>query len=329
MCAMIDDLKYYCDIWYATKANSNSSLLTELDKSIDGFLSSSISYTKKLINTGVSPNKICTINVLEDENNLREHYLLGVRFFTVDNLPLVKRIYNFMNFSETSISIRLDLTEILDKGVCHLGASVNNTEKIIGFLRSKRCRNIGISLYFTDMFKNSIDIQKTFSYIQDRYKDLDFISIGGVSKNIDDIKMFCMRGGFNKYILEIGDNLVKDRYIETKILRVKNDKTRIVLTIERGLYTGFFDAAFKNKKYKMSVMFENNIVGDIFVDKPLCDYTEIYIFGGSGNYDDFLGVYYIKNDLVKYLKENLKIKIHESGAYFDELVTLYGMELRR
>ena len=105
-------------VYYPLKVNSNETILRELiklyDGSNNGFLVTHISHYDKLIRLGVTPDKMCLVNVIADNDIVKYLYDKGVRYFTFDDVDYLKYFLSYANPNEVKISINTACLVLID-----------------------------------------------------------------------------------------------------------------------------------------------------------------------------------------------------------------------
>lgn len=339
---LIDNLHEYNKlgkVYYPVKANTNKEVLKSLNKLFiknqNGFLISNINHYKILRKIGISPKKMCLINVLTSKDNLKFFYKKGIRFFVFDSLESLRGFSMYANLKKIKISIRLNIMEVFDNTVVHLGASLNECIKMINFLKNK-CDNIGISFYLQSKIKYYEDsLEKMINYIEENLSgyNISFISMAGLKSynciNQNILLNIKKKMNLKEIILEPGNNLIGDAIdLVTKIIRYKKINTNNLIVLKNGLYSGFLDASLYNKKFDLYLKIGDNLVKFNHDKKNVTD-VEIVIFGDSSDSEDIIGKYYLPNVYVNENLENKDVIVKNVGAYFQTFFMEYGGCLTR
>ena len=327
------------DIYYPLKTNSNENLIkalsTLLNKANNGYLISSLYHFELLKKLGINPNKMCFINVLAEKETIRYLYDNGVRFFTFDCLKSLEEFVEYANLREVKIAIRLSTMQIYKDKFTHLGAELEETLRMIEFLKRNGNSNYGISFYIQKNIKTENNVfENILQYIQEKYSDsnLKFISIGGINteinhKVLDDLKT---KLKIEQIILEVGRYLVEDTIeLETRIIRDKMIRNTKTIVIKNGIYSGFFDILLYNKRFQLYLKTENNEEIKFEYEKSQTADYEVYICGGSSDSGDKIGILYIDSAYKNELITGRKIIIKDVGAYFEEFFMPYSKDLRK
>ena len=171
------------NVYYPLKSNSNIKILKILkpllNKNDNGFLISYITHYKLLRKIGVSPKKMCYINVLAEDETIEYLYKHGIRFFHFDNMNSLGKYLEYADLKKSKIAIRLSPTSVFESNLTHLGANTKECKNMLEYLKNKEC-NYGISFYLNEKVKDDLD--EMLEYIIQNFKgeELSFISIGGV-----------------------------------------------------------------------------------------------------------------------------------------------------
>ena len=322
-------------VYYPLKVNSNETILRELiklyDGSNNGFLVTHISHYDKLIRLGVTPDKMCLVNVIADNDIVKYLYDKGVRYFTFDDVDYLKYFLSYANPNEVKISIRLNIVEVF--GVySHLGAKTSDCYTMLNLLKEKGISNFGISFYLqkeTLPVGNVLDTM--LDYIKDKFSnyELEFLNIGGAVKP-DDIninKLNDVKEALKaKYIiLEPGRYLVGNAgYMETEIIKKQIEDTFI---IKNGIYSGLLDCLLYDKKFELYLKLDSKLVKLEY--EPFEGSKEFMICGGSCDSGDRMGKFYIEASLYNEIKIGTKIIVNNALAYVEEFFMPLGGDLRK
>ena len=314
-----DLIKKY-NLYYTVKANSNIENIKILEKKYNNNLNYAIScieHFKILEKLNINPQKICLINIFLPLSSYEYLYLKGVRFFVFDDYLLMKNFLKNKNDSSLKISIRVSLTSIFnDENIRDLGTTIKDSSKMIKYLKENNIQ-YGISIYFPDYYKNrQCEICKC---LKDEY---NFISLGGIrdfkileniEKRVDSIN------------LEVGELLVNTLCNKkTKIIRIKDFNNKKLVVIDESIYFGLLDKYIKYKIFDIYLSAKYKLY-----TKKIKDGLKIYLYGNSGNVDDYIGEFYIEKSAKQDLCVGNCILIKNTGAYCDELITKYGQDLRK
>lgn len=327
------------DIYYPLKTNSNENLIkalsTLLNNANNGYLISSLYHFELLKKLGISASRMCFINVLAEKETIRYLYDNGVRFFTFDCLKSLEEFVEYANLREVKIAIRLSTMQIYKDKFTHLGAELEETLRMIEFLKRNGSSNYGISFYIQKNIKTENNVfENILQYIQEKYSDsnLKFVSIGGINteinhKVLDDLKS---KLKIEQIILEVGRYLVEDTIeSETRIIRDKMIGNTKTIVIKNGIYSGFFDILLYNKRFQLYLKTENNEEIKFEYEKSQTADYEVYICGGSSDSGDKIGIMYIDSAYKDELITGGKIIIKNVGAYFEEFFMPYSKDLRK
>lgn len=323
---MNNQYEYYSEagtVWYPLKTNSNiirelNSIFTEKS----GFLISCMTHYKKLKAEHISNDRIGMINVYAHDDIYRKLYKEGIRFFVFDSLQKLRVFAAKSNISECKISIRLSFEDIFENYTSPIGASFKETQEMIDFLNNNNCLHIGLSIYFPEGYKNLCCQRKVFSSLIELFSQISYISVGGLTENLSEVKKITGKD----IILEIGNDLVVKKNQSSNVIRKKTVNGIYTLVIDRGIYTGFFDSILKQRNFELCIKSDNESEIKLYQHAGVKK-TKLLLFGGSGNVDDFIGEFYIEDSAVCKIEEGDLMNIKLSGAYFDELITLYGKDL--
>ena len=329
------------NIYYPLKTNSNEMIIKNLkpliEKENNGYLISSIYHFKILKNANVNPLKMCFINVLAENNTVKYLYDNGIRFFTFDNLNSVIEFSRYADLSKVKIVVRLSTTQVFNNKFTHLGADLEESLKIISFLKNNKCNNYGISFYIQNNLKKEYNaLEKILKYIQKNYNNLNisFVSIGGLEqskkirkKTLENLKNELQ---IQQIILEVGRYLIEDSVeMETRIIRSKMTDGIKTVIIKNGIYSGFFDALLYNKKFDIYLKSKNDGEIKLEYEKSILNNYEFIMCGGSSDSGDILGKMYINSKYEDELIQGAKFIIKNVGAYFEEFFMPYSNDLKK
>lgn len=327
------------DIYYPLKTNSNENLIkalsTLLNNANNGYLISSLYHFELLKKLGISASRMCFINVLAEKETIRYLYDNGVRFFTFDCLKSLEEFVEYANLREVKIAIRLSTMQIYKDKFTHLGAELEETLRMIEFLKRNGNSNYGISFYIQKNIKTENNVfENILQYIQEKYSDLNlkFVSIGGINTEINHKVLDALKSKLKieQIILEVGRYLVEDTIeLETRIIRDKMIRNTKTIVIKNGIYSGFFDILLYNKRFQLYLKTENNEEIKFEYEKSQTADYEVYICGGSSDSGDKIGIMYIDSAYKNELITGRKIIIKDVGAYFEEFFMPYSKDLRK
>ena len=320
-------------IYYPLKTNSNETVLKELIKLYEntdnGFLISHISHFDKLIKLGVSPEKMCLVNVISDEDVIKYLYDHGVRYFTFDNIESLSNFLSYADSSKIKISIRLNIFEVF--GVySHLGAKTKNCYEMLDLLIKKQINNYGISFYLQkETFPEHNVLNEMLDYIKDNFSNyaMKFINIGGAIKpnEIDINKLNEVKKAVSAsyIIVEPGRYLVGNAgYMETVIIKKQLDNTFI---ISNGIYSGLLDCLLYKKKFELFLKLNSKTVKLKY--EPFEGSKELIICGSSSDSGDKIGKFYIDSYLYEEIDIGTVIIVNNALAYVEEFFMPLGGDL--
>ena len=319
-------------IYYPLKTNSNEiviKMLTELyGKSKNGFLVSHISHYKKLVKLGISPEKMCAINVITDDDTIKYFYNKGIRYFTFDNIDSLKNFLKYADSSKVKIAIRLNIFEVF--GIfSHLGARTNDCYQMFDLLNQNNVENYGISFYLQKELLPKGDVLNVMlDYIKEKFKKyhFKFINIGGAVKpdDIDINKLEEVKKSLKAeyIILEPGRYLVGNAgYMETTIIKKQFNDTFI---IKNGIYAGLLDSLLYHKKFDLYLKTDKLVK---LKYEPFTNSKEITICGASSDSGDRIGKFYIDADSYNQIEVGSKIIVDNALAYVEEFFMPLGGDL--
>lgn len=321
-------------IYYPLKTNSNEIILRELIKlyefSDNGFLITHISHYNKLRSLGVSPEKMCMVNVITSDEDIKFFYDNGVRYFTFDSISLLKKFIEYADLNTTRIAIRLNIIEVFNT-FSHLGANTNECKQMLKLLKTNKVNNYGISFYLQkETLPDKNRLNKMLDYIVEKFEncDMTFLNVGGAIKpeEIDNYSLNEIKQKMNlQYIIiEPGRYLVGNSgYMETTIIKKKTDN---VLIIQNGIYSGLLDTLLYNKKFKLSVKINQNVVK--LESNPFENSKEIIICGASSDSGDRIGKFYIDEKYYNELNIGTSIIVKDALAYVEEFFMPLGGDLK-
>lgn len=321
-------------IYYPLKTNSNEFVLKEIiklyGKSDNGFLLTHISHFYKLKKLGVNPKKMCMVNVIAEDEELKFLYDAGVRYFTFDSITSLKNFIEYADLKNTRIAIRLNIIEVFNV-FSHLGASTTECKSMLQLLKQNNALDYGISFYLqkeTLPKRNVLNTMLDFIVKEFENYSMTFLNLGGALRPeeietniINKIK----RKLYLKYIiLEPGRYFIGNSgYMETTIIKKKMDN---VFIIQNGIYSGLLDAVLYNKKFELFVKIDENIIR--LESKPIENYKEIIICGASSDSGDRIGKFYIEERYYNELDVGLNIIVNNALAYVEEFFMPLGGDLK-
>lgn len=315
-------------VWYPLKANSSKEMINQIEQDANhqiGYLVSGIHHFNILQEMNIDTSRIGMINVLAPCKVYNELLSKGVSFYIIDDFKILKQFVE-QNNSNICIGIRLSLSSIFKEHITHLGVTREECKEMIAYLKSQKC-NYGLTIYIEDNYKDKRYQKIIFDYILANFREVPFLSIGGITSDFEVLKY--LKGTYKGEInLEIGDELIKDkRNCDTEIIRKKIVNDSVTITINKGIYTGFFDVLLKNREFVMKIKDRPNCV---LCNKKTKDRDILVeVFGGSGNADDHIGKFYTNEETLFHLTDGNILTIQNTGSYFDELTTKYGYELEK
>ena len=316
-------------IYYPMKSNSNEVILKKIfelyENNDNGFLISNIEHFNKLIDLGVSPSRMCLINVISDDDTVKYLYENGVRHFTFDNILSLKSFLSYTNNDEVKIAIRLNICEIF--GVfSHLGAKTVDCKLMLDLLREYNVSDFGLSFYLQKETVPDVNaLNKMLDYIMKKFTSykFKFLDIGGgvrpddidISK-LDKVKYAL---GIEYIIVEPGRYFVGNAgYMETTIVKKQFDNTFIIMN---GIYSGLIDCLLYHKKFDFYLKINDRLIKLEY--KPFDGSKELIICGASSDSGDRVGSFYIDGKFFNDVRVGSKIVIDNTLSYFD----IFFMEL--
>ena len=320
-------------IYYPLKSNSNEVILKKLIKlygnTDNGFLISHISHYDKLINLGVSPSKMCLVNVISSDDVVKYLYDKGVRYFTFDNIKSLKSFLSYADYDKIKISIRLNIFEVF--GIyCHLGANTHDCKEMFNLLNEKGITNYGVSFYLQkETFPKGDVLSKMLDYINDNFCDykMTFLNIGGAIRpddiDIDKLNKVKETVGARYIIVEPGRYLVGNAgYMETVIIKRQLENTFI---ISNGIYSGLLDCLLYNKKFELFIKIDSKLVKLEY--EPFDGSKELIICGSSSDSGDRIGKFYVASDLYDKIDVGTVIIVNNALTYVEEFFMSLGGDL--
>lgn len=334
-----DGYKRLGNIFYPLKTNSNDIIINNLKQLFnndDGFLISNIRHFEILAKLNISPNKMCSINVLSGNDTIKYLYNQGVRFFVFDNINALDHFISYANLKECKIALRLNTMEVFEDTLMHLGASTNECIKMLKSLKDK-CNEVGISFYLqTEIKKDFNAMEKMINHIKQNFNNfkLNFISIAGIKKyselNEKYLKEIKASMNLSEIILEPGKYLVGNTFdMITKVIRIKNVKDKSIVIIKNGIYSGLLDVVLYNEKFQFYFKTLNNHYIEFSHVKDNEHDHEIYMCGGSSDSGDIIGTMYINKKYIDQITVGTEILIRDIGAYFEEFFMNYGGDINK
>ena len=320
-------------VYYPLKTNSNEVVIKKLIElygdSDNGFLVSHVSHYVELIDLGVSPDRMCLINVITDDDIVKYFYDQGIRYFTFDNIDSLNHFLSYANTSEIKIAIRLNIVEVF--GIySHLGAKTNDCYCMLDLLKEYNISNVGISFYLQkETLPEGNVLNVMLDYIKNHFSNykLEFLNIGGAVKpeEIDFNKLEETKNSLNAnyIIVEPGRYLVGNAgYMETTIIKKQFDNTFI---IRNGIYAGLVDCLLYNKSFDLYLKVESKLIKLEY--EPFDGSKNFIICGASSDSGDRIGKFYIDSSLYDEIKVGSKIVVENALAYVEEFFMPLGGDL--
>lgn len=320
-------------IYYPLKTNSSEEVLKQLLKlygdSDNGFLITHISHYNKLLELGVSPDKMCLVNVITADDTVKYLYDNGVRYFTFDNTNSLQNFLKYANPNEIKVAIRLNIVEVFNV-FSHLGALTEDCKSMLDLLNQYNVKIYGISFYLQkETLPEENVLNKMLDYIKDSFNNysMSFINIGGAIKpdDIDINKLNEVKKvlNANKIIVEPGRYLIGNAgYMETKIIKKQFENTFI---IKNGIYSGLLDCLLYNKKFELYLKNNSELIKLKY--EPFEGSKEFIICGASSDSGDRIGRFYIDDKNYNNLKVGSIIVVANALAYVEEFFMPLGGDL--
>lgn len=320
-------------IYYPLKTNSNDEVIKQLMRlygnSENGFLVTHISHYNKLIRLGVTPDKMCLVNVITNDNTIKFLYESGVKYYTFDNIKTLNNFLSYADVNDIKIAIRLNIFEAF--GVfSHLGATCEECKEMLDVLKKKNVKDYGISFYLQkETLPKGNVLDKMLDYIKNNFNNyqMHFLNIGGAVRpddiNIEKLNQVKNILGAEKIILEPGRYLIGNAgYMETKIIKQKSSN---VFIIRNGIYAGLVDVLLYHKKFDFYLEANSGLVQLRY--EPFDNSREFIICGASSDSGDRMGKFYIEDKYYSDLKEGASIIVDNALAYVEEFFMPLGGDL--
>lgn len=315
---------------YPLKANSNKNIINILNNVFEynnKFLISCIDDYKILKSENIPVCKMSLINPFISEKDIKYLYKKGLRDFVFEDLESIKKFEKYANLKEVNISIRLSISEIFNI-YTFIGCDLKNCIKILNYL--KGYNKIGISFYLIPEFKNKQSMIKALNYIKYNFSNyIDFISIGGIRHNNltkKIIDLYKNEINLSEIKIEPGQELLKGSMVlKSKIIKYKDINNTKTLIISNGIYSGFLDKIFYDKKFYFFIKYKNKKVKIFNKNKNL---ETIYICGSSSYSNDCIGKYYIKSSDIDKLRKTKYIYVKNVDSYFSDFFVKCSKNIR-
>jgi len=326
-------------VYYPLKTNSNLSILKTLKPFLNnkdhGFLISHPSHYYLLRKLKIPAKRMCLINVLAEDNFVKELYYKGVRYFTFDNLNSLLALAKYANIKQVKIAVRLVITEVFTDKISHLGGTKTECQAMLEYLKNNGCSDYGISFYLQrELFTTEDSLNIMLDYISKNFKDLgmSFVNIGGAKEyqeiDYDRLKKLKQELNLKTIILEPGRFLAGNCVdMATRITKVKDIKGIKTVIIKNGIYSGFVDVLLYHKLFDIYFMTKNNVLVKLGYEKSLDDDFVFSICGGSSDSGDRLGLYYLNQQYQAELMPGAQFYVKNIGAYFEEFFMPLGGDL--
>lgn len=319
------------NVYYAAKANSYAMFFLK-DVPGLGFAISNYSQAKSAIEDGIQPSRLFVINTTLRERELIELHDCGIRKFTLNSLDKFRLLLSKGDCEELEVCVRIDFPGYKNSLI---NCSTTEAIEIVAMAKEYNLNGTGISLYRPD---DNFGYNRKLSSLLSKFDGIDFINLGGIDK-YSNCEIDVLKSSGKRLNLEVGSGIVNDAIITTSdIIKVDREsgvkKPTTYIITEIGIYSGLYDI---NKYPDRDFGMELNIEDWYFKLTPESKTPEIQrenlervvIYGGSGNYDDFIGVFYTNNQLgflSKYYLCKGKLILNKAGAYSTELITQYQKE---
>lgn len=310
-------------VFYPVKANSNEKILRILkdfifDDNSKFYISSREHFDLLTEKLKVNPEKIAVMNPLMSKNLYVYLYMKGVRFFVFDDIEKLDNFLLYANMKDLELCFRINTMEICPNVVTNLGTDIKTIKQMID--KCQEAKQLGVSVYFNPELKQTRE-----NYLDDMLKiipnNINFVSIGGIpcfENNKNKIEAFKEEREID-IIFEPGKGLLENTMdLETDIIK----KTKNIITIKHGIYSGFLDILLYNKEFELYFIIDDKTIP--IYNNPAADRKIIYLFGGSADSADKLGIWYINKNYYDKIDINTKLLIKNVGTYFEEFSMKYG-----
>ena len=314
------------NVCFTVKTNSSKYIIKKMEELSNKTLSYGFNSKSqfKILNSIVKDkSRIFCINpCLNVDTDIIELINLNVINFTFDNLHDLSKFVFYINKNNINtnfnITLRISIEEYVNEK-SYIGMYKDDITKAIKLI-SQYTNNINLSFYLPQTVEGNIKkldiILNNIYEIANKYK-ISNIVFGGVPE-FNLTKKLINKYNFN-YIIEIGQNLVKDT-IDLKVKISKKNNNKIFLPI--GIYGGFLDKILYNKEFVFYFIkddeiyyFKNN--GDI----------DLYICGPTGDSKDIIAHFSINKDSFVFLKNIDFLYVKDVGYYFDNITTYNFIKL--
>ncbi len=329
--------KNYGSVYYPLKTNTNRIVLNTLNEVFrknDGFLISNLEHFQILKKLNVSPESICLINVFTNDKIIKYLYEEGVRYFVFDDIKSLIEFSKYADLRECKISIRLNIMEVFNDIVTHLGASKFDSLKMLDMLNGK-CKSVGISFYLQKIVQCREHVLKmVIDFILKEFGEykLNFLSMAGLKYDefhVSDFENIKQILNLDEIIIEPGKFLVGDTIdLETHVIRCKNIKEKTMIIIQNGIYSGMLDVVLYNEKFQIYLNTGSEFVPFKYEKDEINNY-EVYVCGASSDSRDVIGTMYINERYKNNLGEGVDILIKDVGSYFEVFFMNYGGDINR
>lgn len=300
----INELTQYGEIYYPLKTNSSLELLRNLVgiKKDLKFLINSMSQLDKLEELDVDKSRITQISTLMKVEDLNSLYDRGIKSFVFDNADKLRQFIIGKDDLEITLKVAVVGMQV------NTGADEIELDKLRAIVNEHKIKH-GYSIYINKQARETIGYTAHIRRLLAVNEDDTFLSIGGLH-HINSIELMGILYNLKKLTkelrLEPGEILVSKAVdCEAEILNINHSNNKTSITIEGSLYDKYYDLIGLGRKFKIS-----HVGGQVVETRGL----PVYIFGDSGDSNDYIGCVYIKD--TSHIKVGDKVDIKDVGHYF-------------
>ncbi|AEH50365.1 type III PLP-dependent enzyme [Pseudothermotoga thermarum] len=176
-----------CKIFYAVKANSHVRILERLRNLGSNFDVASIGEIKKLLELGVTPDRMIFANPMKREKDIAEAYRIGLRLFVADCPMELEKIAENAPGSQIVVRVAVENKHSDWPLSRKFGTDMLTAVDLLGYAQKLRLKPVGVSFhvgsqnYNPKSWSNAIEnVAKIFYWVERNFGiELSILDIGG------------------------------------------------------------------------------------------------------------------------------------------------------
>lgn len=284
------------EIFYAVKCNPDDIVLKLLSSMGVGFDCASKNEISKVINLGVSPDKIIYANPCKMINQIRYARINDVDMMTFDSAHELYKIKLYHPSARLVIRIQTDDSKSRCQFNCKFGVSLEEVPALLSLAKSLELDIVGVSFHVgsgceePQVFQTALDdCREVYDLAEKAGYKLELVDIGGGYPGDDDEKFLKMakiirscseeffKGLDVRFIAEPGRYFVTSAYtLVTSVINKKvtknGDDRHFTYYLSDSVYNSFNNIVFDHAKIKLLPFNERHEKEyDCTVFGPTCD----------------------------------------------------------